>query len=412
MQSCLKRESGTVAIVVALVIFLLLGFGALTIDIGHLCVVHGELRNAADAGALAGARFLYNDDGTLVNEGANQITYDAATANRSENANVEVNAGEVQRGHWSFGLGGLGRGFYPNSSTEPVDLWNVSTEDLDANINFINAVRVVTRRQSISIPSIFARIFGYEDFQASAESVAYSGFAGTLTPYDVDQPIGICSESILINGEYSCTIGRMINSGQDEESSETGGWTSFGQDDACTGGTNAQEVRSFVCGSGNPDSMKLGEFMATSGGDIQSAFSKLIQCWIDITGKTQPWNVTLPVIDCLGNNVGPCDKLNGAVNINIIWITEGGEDPHFDNAPTHMAGVGEYTAWDMSSEPDGQVRWNSFVQNFNLQNVGGANTPYDKKSIYFLPDCTPHEPAGVSGGQNFGVLAKVPVLVQ
>jgi hypothetical protein len=412
MQSCLKRESGAVAIVVALVIFLLLGFGALTIDIGHLCVVQVELRNAADAGALAGARFLYNDDGTLVNEGANQIAYDAATVNRSENANVEVNAGDVQRGHWSFGLGGLGRGFYPNSSTEPVDLWNVSTEDLDTNINFINAVRVVTRRQSISIPSFFARIFGYEDFQASAESVAYCGFAGTLTPYDVDQPIAICSESILTSDEYSCNIGRMINSGQVEASSETGGWTNFSHDDACTGGTNAEEVRSLVCGSGNPDPIKLGKFMATSGGDIQSAFNKLIQCWVDITGKTQPWNVTLPVIDCPGNNVGTCEELSGAVNVNIIWITDAGEDPQFNNAPTHMDGFGEYTAWDMSSEPDGQVRWNNFVRNFNLQNVDGEHAPYDKKSIYFLPDCTPHEPAGVSGGQNFGVLAKVPVLVQ
>ena len=38
-------------------------------------------------------------------------------------------------------------------------------------------------------------------------------------------------------------MGRMINSGQNIASSETGGWTSFNQDNPCSGGTNAQEVQ-------------------------------------------------------------------------------------------------------------------------------------------------------------------------
>jgi hypothetical protein len=38
--------------------------------------------------------------------------------------------------------------------------------------------------------------------------------------------------------------------------------------------------------------------------------------------------------------------------------------------------------------------------------------PYAKKSIYFKPSCAAHDPEGVSGGENFGILAKIPVLVQ
>jgi hypothetical protein len=419
MLSKPRNEGGAIAVVVALVLFLLLGFAALTIDIGHLCVVRNELSNAADAGALAGARFLYNDDGTIVNEGANQIAYDTATENKSENADVEVNDGDVQRGHWSFGVGDLECGFYPNPSTDPVDLWNVSTEELDANPNFINAVRVATRRQSIPVLSFFARIFGYENFQSSAEAVAYIGFAGTLRPEDVDQPIAICKQSLLIEDKYSCSIGRMINSGQNVESHETGGWTSFSQDDACTGGTNAEEVKGLVCSTGNSEMITLGDPIATNGGDIQSAFNQLIQCWAAATGKIQPWNLTLPVIDCPSNNVGTCEVVRGAVNLNIVWITDAGEDPQFNNAPTQMGciegsgGDWLYEPWDdMSYEPDGQTRWNDFVQHFNLQNVDGEPAPYVKKSIYFLPDCTPHVPAGVSGGENYGILAKIPVLVQ
>jgi hypothetical protein len=50
-----------------------------------------------------------------------------------------------------------------------------------------------------------------------------------------------------------------------------------------------------------------------------------------------------------------------------------------------------------------------------LKNVGPAdNAPYAtfaKKSIYFLPSCKAHEPRGNTGGENFGVLAEIPVLV-
>ena len=410
---CFNEERGATAVFVALVFLPLVALTALAIDIGHLVVVDNELRNAADAGALAGARYLYDDNGTLVNTGANQIAYDAAIANRSENSPVEVNwssgnGGDVQRGHWSF----VNQTFTPNASTAAVDLWDVSWEELDSNIDFINAVRVITNRVDTPAASFFARIFGYESFGLRSEAIAYLGFAGTLTPFVVDQPIAICRESILHDGEYSCNVGRMINSGGDVTTHQTGGWTSFSQDSACTGGTNAQEVKSLVCGEGNPDVLRLGEDMATNGGDIQSAFNELISCWEAETDKTQPWNMNLPVVSCPSNNVGTCEELRGAVNVNVVWITEAGEDPSYENAPTQMAGLeGVVSPWS-SADPSGENRWNSFVQHFNLKNMDGSPAPYAKKSIYFLPDCTPHEPGGVSGGENFGVLAEIPVLVQ
>jgi hypothetical protein len=309
----------------------------------------------------------------------------------------------VQRGHWSFAT----RTFTPNASTAPVNLWDVTTAELDANLNFINAVRTVSRRSATPATSFFAKIFGYDDFQLSTDAVAYIGFAGTLTPGEGDQPIAICGQSLLVNGEYSCSVGRMINSGQNIASSETGGWTSFNQDNPCSGGTNAQEVRDLVCGGGNTEPIVLGRDMATNGGEIQTAFNKMLQCWAtQSANKTQLWNLTLPVINCPSNNVGTCERVIGAVNVNVVWITDAGEDPGYNNAPTQMHD------WGPNNNPDGQVRWNDFVSHFNLQNVDGNPAPYAKKSIYFSPDCTPHIPAGTSGGENFGILAKIPVLVQ
>ena len=406
-------------VLVAICIFMIIALTALAVDIGHLVVTKNELQNAADAGALAGARVLYLNNGSAVNPGANQAATAAAVANDSDNTAVEVGAGDVLRGHWSFSA----KEFWDNETvmTPPV-LWDASTAELDADPNFINAVQVTARRNNTPVSSWFARIFGFSGFQQSATAVAYIGFAGTLQPLEVDQPIVICKEALLATGKYSCTVGRMINSGQNISNSETGGWTSFNQglddngsliDDPCNGGTNSQEVGGLVstgCGGGgaNPSPLILGRDMATNGGQIQSAFTTLSNCWAAQTDKTQPWELTLPVVECPGNNITTCQRLVGAVTVKVVWITGAGEDPGYNDAPTQM------DDW-ASSDSDGAVRWNSFVDHFNLENLvaegGTGPAPYEKKSIYFLPDCSSHEPAGISGGENFGILAKIPVLV-
>ena len=128
-----NNERGVTALVVALVMFPLLAIAALAVDVSHLYVVNNELQNAADAGALAGARNLYDDDGTLVNVGANAIAQNAALANMSENIPVEVGGADVERGHWRFS----NRTFTPNNSTAPVDLWDFTSEELDDNMNLL-----------------------------------------------------------------------------------------------------------------------------------------------------------------------------------------------------------------------------------------------------------------------------------
>ena len=450
--SVLKNQRGATAVIVGVSMFALVGFAALVVDLGNLYVARNELQNAADAGALAGAGNLYNDSGTAINSSANADAYNVAKANFSQNKSVDVNwtpgtnGVDVQRGHWSFGKSTLANGFTANESLVLTDLWNVTTAELDADPNFINAVRVVARRQATPVASFFAKIFGYNNFEVEAEAVGYIGFSGKLAPGDVDQPIAICKDSILNNNnEYDCTIGRMINSGQDAESNETGGWTSFNQDDnPCAGGTNADDLKGLVCADGNPEEIFLGEPMETTGGDLQVVFNQLIDCWVKETGTTQPWTLTLPVIDCGdANNVGTCAEVVGAVVLNIIWITGGGEDPLYKNAPKVMNDVPSVDDWSISThtgvlladleggyvndtyaegtlveqvfDTDGKVRWASFVQYFNLLNNDGTPegtpAPYVKKSIYFLPDCTPHIPTGTSGGENFGGLAKIPVLV-
>ena len=414
-KELIETQSGATMIFVAICIFVLMAFTALAVDLGHLFVAHNELQNAADAGALAGARFLYTNNGQTINVDANQVAYDAATANISESTSVEVNEpltnyDDVQRGHWSFGLGNLEGGFYQSDNTTPVNLYNVTTQQLDEDPNHINAVKVITRREQSEIASFFARIFGYAGFQQSAEAVAYIGFAGTLLPTEADQPIAICKQSITdSNGTYSgCNIGRMLNSGSNDATHNTAGWTNFSQ--PCDT-ANASEMRDLICAGGNPNPVTYGEGIGATGGVQDNIFRDLRDCWIASDSSpaadglpNEPWPLTLPVVDCPANNVSNCATLLGAVTVQVVFMSPKGGTPDWDDAPTEMAD------W-QNLDPDGQVRWQSFVEHFKLKNVDDLYADYAKKSIYFLPTCEPQEPAGLSGGENFGILAKIPVLV-
>jgi Flp pilus assembly protein TadG len=59
--SRLKNKRGAVAVIVAILLAVLIGFTALSVDVGHLYVVHNELQNAADAGALQVPEFCITE---------------------------------------------------------------------------------------------------------------------------------------------------------------------------------------------------------------------------------------------------------------------------------------------------------------------------------------------------------------
>ena len=411
----LNNQSGAIVVITAIMLTTLLGFVTLSIDTGHLVVTKNELQNAADAGALAGARELYSPDGSTIQISCNQTAYDIATSNLSEKSSVEVNwvsgnTGDIERGHWSFGRGDLARGFYPSASLSPVTLWGKSLGDLDDDPNFINAVRVTTRREATPIASYFANLFGYTDFKQTATAVGYIGFAGSFEKYELEQPIAICYESVTsidANGNvvFDCNNGRMINSGTDPTTSNSGGWTDFDQSGDCTGVNKTGLIDVMTCDafSGNLDNI-VGGTLETGGGQVQTVYDTFSDCWVLKTGKVIPWEIKLPVVMCPGNNVGNCSEFVGGIVVEIVWITGGGEDPSYNNAPTQMDN------WS-SSDPDGTIRWASFVNHFGLKNVDGSDAKYAKKSIYFKPSCDATIPSGGTGGANLGVLARIPVLV-
>ncbi|MEA3469135.1 MAG: TadG family pilus assembly protein [Thermodesulfobacteriota bacterium] len=409
----LKNESGATAVYVAIVLGVLLMFTALAIDVNHLYGVRNELHNAADGGALAGAITLFNSDGTLNRQGALDEANRIAAANKT--GNQDVSEIDVETGHWSF----TNKQFTANAATTQADWHERPFSELDLDTDFINAVWVKTDRSDT--PSFFARILGFNDFSVSTDAVAYIGFAGTLSPGELDQPIAICKESIIDpDGTYSCNMGRMLNSGGNTATSNTGGWTNFTQ--PCET-ASATDMRDLVCASGNTEGVQFGQGIGATGGVQDNVLADLYDCWETNTydethtrNKIINWNLTLPVVECPGNNVSNCANLVGAVSVNVVWIVHQ-NDPHYDEVPREMTVDGGPT-W-TCTDPDGFTCWKSFIDNFNLANVDGPpmtdeeyEEMYQKKNIFFLPDCTVHEPRGRSGGENFGILARIPKLVE
>ncbi|MBW2643650.1 MAG: hypothetical protein JRC89_09850 [Deltaproteobacteria bacterium] len=381
----LENQHGISVIVVAGALFMLISFGAMAVDVFHLIVVKNELQNAADAGALAGAAALYKETlGASVDPLANQEAYEGATANKSENVIVELynysdnqcdpvydisssNFRDVQRGHWYFsnpsGTPSVSTSHFEcNGLDAAVDIWNYTTDQLNADPNFINAVQVVTRRTSRTmgtpVISFFAKIFGYENFQMSAKAVGYIGFVSQDA--EVDFPIAICKDQIFGWGteKLTCGEGRMYNANQD-----TARWTNM---DVCGEPTNANLLKDLTsCGPDSPILLVPAQGgLGTSEGQVESAFKVLYDCWIAASNEIvqnvgnppfnvverpldhnipadgipdTPWVVTLPVIDCGPcPDCGPtCGPYQGLVEINVIWMADS-VDPNNPATPKAM----------------------------------------------------------------------------
>jgi hypothetical protein len=414
-------------------LFFLLGFGVLAIDMNNLYLSKSQLQTGADAGALEGARLLYNADGTinLGQDGTSAVDGASQAAQENNCQGVPVEVLSVNRGHWEFmttltDAYGIERGglFTANPSTEPADLIDAdgnfrTFQDLNQDPDEINAVEVVTARQITPVQAIFGSLLGFDDYQAQARSVAYVGYAGTILPGEIDTPMAMCQE-ILSEG---CDVARLVPSPD-----QTGGWTNMEtfENNTCSGASNASELRSLVqegCDGGgiNDSPITLGVEIQVNNGQVNSAFTELYNCWRSRAPQeedwpTEPFVMNMPVVEGCRFG-GDCAIVIGAVRVEVLWMFLNNPDSSgihgIDNtAPTQMGD------WVAPTGADGITRWNSFVDFFGLLIDSEPDVPATwenggaiQQTIYFAPSCDTIT-LGATGGANYGVRATVPVLVQ
>ncbi len=168
------RRRAVVAVQVGVVLIVLLGFAALTVDVGTLYNTRGDLQRTADAAALAGASAYVTDEMMQVRLGTedagllNHVT-GLATTRVTNFASINPTLGQTST-HVDFS--DIVTGWINvHSGTEPIHANPLAAD--------YNAVYVLVRREAEGgegangpVPFFFAAIFGKLFGESSASAVA------------------------------------------------------------------------------------------------------------------------------------------------------------------------------------------------------------------------------------------------
>jgi Flp pilus assembly protein TadG len=242
-----QREGGAAAILVAITMFVLLGFAGLVLDLGHLYVNKTELQNAADACALAAANELVCDDSTgacnaafLQNAEAAGIFVASRNMTDFQGSAVAITADDIR---FSKQLAGP---------------YLTRAEGANTGSKF---AKCNTARTGIA--PWFMQMLG----NATANSVGAAAVA-TLAPGQTacnSSPIGVCAKD-LTGEPYGYTVGEWItsnfNNGAGGNASLDGNfrWVDFTPN---AGGTN--EVRDQLLGTSTVCGIAVGDEVREEG---------------------------------------------------------------------------------------------------------------------------------------------------
>lgn len=168
LQSFWRDKRGAVAITAAFCLTALLAAAGLAIDLGHYYVVRQQLKNAADAGALAGVRAIYPYDLKaaslpLAPQCSFAIDTGTATAQSNHADNYSPSVINIQAGKWDWQK----RELLPCCSSDPA--------------GFPNAVTVTTQRADV--PLYFMQMFGSRPKTLAATSTAVMDWVKSLQPH-------------------------------------------------------------------------------------------------------------------------------------------------------------------------------------------------------------------------------------
>jgi Flp pilus assembly protein TadG len=326
-----SSERGAVAVMVAMTLPVLLGFAALTIDIGQALVARNELQDVADAGALAGARRLGvtyaggpggNPPPMTVQEQQNFTLTDPSQVRNS--------AKEVAALNYAAGTS-----IILLDSDIQIGQWNGVTKTFTTTNTLPNAVRVTARRDGSAnspISTFLASMWGINSVSVSASATASLTPLGTTNPGELSAPFGI-----------SDNMGTWPNCGSSIQFSPTpsscAGWTTFNQ------AFNTPNLRDVMDGleTGNSPATVAGQTTLNFGngelaGSVSHQFHDLLvarqqagnaQINSNSSGSWWTWDVLMPVYQESGLSCGSAAGTRLIVGyaratLNVYWMNNSG----------------------------------------------------------------------------------------
>lgn len=166
-----RRGIGMIWLILSFMTFVV--FAALVIDTSRVYVTGHQLQNAADAAALAGARYVAWDPNTATKLTARETAWNVAQSNQANNlaVNLYLNTSNAFDGDIVIGI------FNPDEP-DPSARFTVM-DPADFAKRSPNAMKVVTRKnddQNPRLPLLFASIFGvnFSTIQKDATAMIYN----------------------------------------------------------------------------------------------------------------------------------------------------------------------------------------------------------------------------------------------
>jgi Flp pilus assembly protein TadG len=320
-RSLRRGQEGSIAVIVVVALVVLLGMGAVAVDYGHLTSVSRELQKAAEAGALAGARYLAPYVGSPATPnwiaGLNKATQ-TVLLNCADNR--PLTDCQVDYGYWSLINHTLqSAGIVPTASHLPAVQVSVSkTGTLNSG----------------PVQMFFAPIFGGTPRDLGARAVAVTTFPQGTGPGAL-KPM-VATKTIL--NKYWNSFD-PLNPGQpfqfklgDGTQAEDTMWSTFKVDSD----SNAYTKELIL--NGNPDPIAIGDSVYLQPG------VRAVDYGPNEMGKFVNQTVVLPIVDPVTLVEKTMAPILGFVAFHITGYSQGGQyiEGYFDKeyAIANPQGIG------------------------------------------------------------------------
>src|SRR5262245_25715895 len=288
----MRDTRGAVEVTVAIVLVVLLSFGALALDISNAMIARNELQNIADASALAGARQL-------------GVIYAALPTGTPYNTYVLSDPSAVVTAVTTVGVANQARqvSIAINPADITIGVWNSVSRTLTPGNVGATGVRVTARRDGGAngpVATWLAGLMGINSMNVVATATAAVTGTGTLLPGEANSPFGL--DELIFNNPAYCGMPIQFYPTNNPPAG-CAGWHTFDQNPP-----NANTGRNIIQGlTPNPPSYSSPQINAgqTSleyiGGNVATLFGDLINLY---TAKRVPdasspsgycWNVVIPV---------------------------------------------------------------------------------------------------------------------
>jgi Flp pilus assembly protein TadG len=209
-----KGAEGSIAIITAICLVVIMGFASLAIDMGHLYTVRNELQNTADASALAAAAELIKDSGGEAVRDASAAQQAAmSVAQRQAQLQGLAPVADGSRNDLTITFGQWNLGVSPATAWTEIG----STCGSDSNAN---AVKITLRRASGLVYGPVTNLLGWilgDTFNAtevSATAIAYLGYTNSTPTGAVSVPLALPNNILTACRDRSGWFARLL--GPDE----------------------------------------------------------------------------------------------------------------------------------------------------------------------------------------------------